>query len=239
MAFTRATKFLPFLLFLFMISIHPAAASFMGQPGFTVALFQSDPLPVAETITDDNGLFQFEGLAAGDYRMNVSDGVGSTNFDSPLAVPLDADPAVLAGQVSVDPEKDVGFQVTADVFSEDELNAVVIDDVAIRPKKWNKSYKRSRGKVKVKIWGTDLETIQRVTMVTTTGSVHSVDIRLEEDEEDGLIAKAFFPKAEAFMDLIPADVVRGQVIPVDVIVELPASTVPFNEKVKILGRKNK
>jgi hypothetical protein len=210
-----------------------SAADFQSQPGYTVALMQGD-VSVAEVLTDDAGAFSFVDVVAGSYLLQVTDPAGAVELKFALDVPVEKEPALVAGRLTTDPDQDVGLQITANALGEGEIAATAIDSAAISPRKWNRKFLRSRGKVKVKLSGTGLEAVSLVTMESVAGTISTDDIVLDEEEEGK--AKAVFRKAEAFEALIPEDAVRGDRIEVTVLVTYPGDVQSFEKSVILLGK---
>lgn len=207
-----------------------------GISGLTVSLTAEDGTVLGPVTTDDYGAFIIEGALFGTYTLGIVDAAGTMDLKFQLLVPVEKAPADIAGMVYGWSETDVAVKVLARVVSQDSADDLQLEAVRLRPKRWNLNFARSNGKIKVKMLGYTLDAITQVTLQTTAGYIATTEIKY--DEEEG-VAMASFTKSAVFEAIIPETTKRGDLVPVDVVVEASGMQQTYSKTVLIRGRRGR
>jgi hypothetical protein len=226
----------------------PSLALAAGVPGATVSLVCTDPVicedpaaPVTAPLpvtTDAAGAFSFEGLAAAPWRLVVvvNDALDPTlvlkSAQIDFAVTADQTPAKLAGDVTTLDGADVSLQVNAEINEPDTAGIVLRPGYPKVQPAWNLNWLHSNGKLAVRLAGSGLADLSEVTLSSATGSITTTQIGF-----DPLLGeyRAVFAKRAAFAALVPADAVRGDVIPIAVGLTNAVGTDSFDASFRIVG----
>ena len=224
----------------------PTLALAAGVPGATVSLTctDADPakcpvVPIASPVaTDAEGAFSFEGLTEAAWRIEVvvNDAVDplvvlkSAQID--FAVTADQVPAKLAGDVTTLDGAAVSLQVNAGINEPDAAGIVLLPGYPKVQPAWNLNWLHSNGKLAVRLAGSGLDSLSEVTLTSATGSISTTQIGF-----DPILGeyRAVFAKRAAFAALVPADAVRGDVIPITVGLTNAAGTDSFDASFRIVG----
>lgn len=226
----------------------PALALAAGIPGAQVSLVCTDPalcenavppvsIPLPVT-TDAEGAFLFEGLAAAPWQLEVvvaADPVSMTKAKSALidfAVMPDQAPAKLAGTVTALAATAVSLEVNAGINEPATAGIVLLPGYPKLQPAWNLNWLHANGKLAVRLAGSGLETLSEVTLTSATGSISTTQIGF-----DPLLGeyRAVFAKRAAFAALVPADAVRGDVVPITVGLANAVGTDSFDASFRIVG----
>lgn len=226
----------------------PALVLAAGIPGATVSLVCTDSVICADPLvvvpgpvtTDAEGGFAFDGLAAAPWRLEV---VVTDPLDPILTikgaqvaftVAADKAPARLAGRVTTLEGADVSLQVNAVILAAGTGGIVLDPGYPIIQPAWNLNWLHANGRLHVRLAGTGLENLTQVTLTSATGTIATDRIFF-----DPLLGeyRAVFAKRAAFAALVPADAVRGAVIPVKVGLTTAVGTDEFDASFRIVGPK--
>lgn len=223
----------------------PALALAAGVPGANVTLVCTDDPAVCSSIvvppsvtTDAQGAFSFDNLAAALWRLVVDVAADPVTFAAAksaqidFAVTDDQVPAKLAGDVTTLDGADVSLQVNAGINEPDPAGIVLLPGYPKVQPAWNLNWLHSNGKLAVRLAGSGLEDLSEVTLTSATGSISTTQIGF-----DSLLGeyRAVFAKRAAFAALVPADAVRGEVIPITVGLTNALGTDSFDARFRIVG----
>ncbi|HWR97319.1 MAG TPA: hypothetical protein VN317_02775 [Candidatus Methanoperedens sp.] len=227
----------------------PALALAAGIPGATVTLVCTDPVLCADpavvvpapATTDAEGVFSFDGLAAAPWQLQVVvvDPVSLATIKGAqvdFGVTADQAPAQLAGRVTTLDGADVSLQVNAAIIAPGANGIVLAPGYPKIQPAWNRNWAHANGKLIVRFAGTGLEGLEKVVLTSAAGSIETTVI--VQDPVDGEY-HAIFAKRAAFAALVPADAVRGDVIPVTVGLTTATATGTFDAQFRLVGPKKR
>lgn len=224
----------------------PALVLAAGVPGATVDLVCADTticagvvLPTSVT-TDAEGAFAFDGLIQAPWVLQVTltdaavPPVTTKYAEVAFAVAADKAPARLAGRVTTLDGADVSLQVNAMIVAPGAAGIVLDPGYPKIQPAWNRNWVRANGRLHVRLAGTGLEGLEKVVLTSAAGSIETTTIVL--DPLDGEY-HAVFAKRAAFAALVPADAVRGDVVPITVALTNALGTDTFDASFRIVGPK--
>jgi hypothetical protein len=203
-----------------------------GLGDLDVALYQGDVL-LDETATNDSGTFLLEGVAAGSYRVVVTDPGGAFLLDFLIEVEEGEAPAAIAGQLFGCAYADFSLNALARVVGPEGSDGLDSDRAAISPRRWAPQFEKSLGKVKVRVWGTGLDLIETVTLQNETGEVSTADIRLIPLK--GRAVATFF-RAAAYEELVPEGAGVGEAVPVEIVIGWDGDDQVYSKQILVVGR---
>lgn len=219
----------------------PALVTAAGIPGATVRVNGLEGQPaIPPAVTDAEGGFTFDGLAAGWWLLDVATADLTAMTQILFAVPTENAPAQLAGQVTAADGAVASLQVSAGFVTAGEAEVpppeIEPATATVRlPPVWNFNWAHARGKIMVFVAGAG-EALESVALSSATGSVESTAIAF--DPVTG-VARAAFPKAAAFQSLVPPDAVRGDVVPITVELTAASGVSSLETSIRLVGAKKK
>lgn len=212
----------------------PAAAPAAGIPGVTVKVVNpADGTEFGTALTDAAGAFAFENLPSGSWRLDVSTADLAGQAQLLFAVPPEKAPARLGGRVTSFDGADVSLQVVAAIAAMADPGIVLDEGYPKLQPAWNLNWAHANGRLFVRLAGTGLETLEKVSLTSAAGSIESTLIAF--DPATGEYRAAFSKKA-AFAALVPSGAVRGDTVAIAVGLTTAVGTASFDTSIRIVGR---
>lgn len=211
----------------------PSLAAAAGIAGANVKIVNPvDATEFGTAQTDAAGAFVFESLPAGDWRLEVATTDLAGQSQLLFAVAPEEAPARCGGLVTSLDGADVSLQVNATIAAMDAPVIVLEEGYPRIQPAWNLNWRHANGRLLVRLAGTGLETLERVSLSSATGTLESAAI--VHDVVSGEYAAVFAKKA-AFTALVPAAAVRGDVVALSVGLTTALGTETFDAAIRIVG----